>query len=204
LFAAGRQSNVQGLGLEALGVALGPRGLVLINEKYQTSIPNIYAAGDVIGFPALASTSMEQGRVAMVHAFNLHYKERVSPVVPLAVYTIPEIAMAGLTEDECRQKNIPFLVGQAYYANNRRGQIIGDTDGMIKLIFSPVEKKLLGVHIIGELASELVHLGAQVLADSGSIDAFINSVYNYPTLSDSYKYAAYDGLGKWNELQKER
>ena len=204
LFAAGRQSNVLGLGLEALGMALGQRGLVLVNEKYQTSIPNIYAAGDVIGFPALASTSMEQGRVAMVHAFGLHYKERVSPVVPLAVNTIPEIAMAGLTEDECRQKNLPCLVGRAYYANNRRGQIIGDTDGMIKLVFSPVEKKLLGVHIIGEMASELVHLGAHVLADGGSIDAFINSVYNYPTLSDSYKYAAYDGLGKWNELQEVR
>jgi NAD(P) transhydrogenase len=204
LFAAGRQSNVQGLGLEALGMALGQRGLVLVNEKYQTSIPNIYAAGDVIGFPALASTSMEQGRVAMVHAFDLHYKEHVSPVIPLAVYTIPEIAMAGLTEDECRQKNLPCLVGQAFYANNRRGQLIGDTDGMIKLVFSSVDKKLLGVHIIGELASELVHLGANVLADGGSIDAFINSVYNFPTLSDSYKYAAYDGLGKWNDLQEKR
>ena len=201
LFAAGRQSNVQGLGLEALGVALGQRGLVLVNEKYQTSVPNIYAAGDVIGFPALASTSMEQGRVAMVHAFDLHYKERVSPVVPLAVYTIPEIAMAGLTEDECRQKGIPCLVGQAFYANNRRGQIIGDTDGMIKLVFSRTDKKLLGVHIIGELASELIHIGAQIMAGGGTIDAFIDAVYNYPTLSDSYKYAAYDGLGKWNELK---
>jgi NAD(P) transhydrogenase len=200
LFAAGRQSNVTGLGLEALGMALGPRGLVLVNEKYQTSIPNIYAAGDVIGFPALASTSMEQGRVAMVHAFDLHYKERVAPVFPLAVYTIPEIAMAGLTEDECRQKNIPCLVGEAFYAANRRGQIIGDTDGMLKLVFSPADKKLLGVHILGELASELIHLGANVLANDGSIDTFINSVYNFPTLSDLYKYAAYDGLGKWNEL----
>ena len=109
--------------------------------------------------------------------------------------------MSGLTEDECRQKNIPCLVGLAYYANNRRGQLIGDTDGMIKLVFSPTDKKLLGVHIIGELASELVHLGTNVLADGGTIDAFINSVYNFPTLSDSYKYAAYDGLGKWNELQ---
>jgi NAD(P) transhydrogenase len=204
LFAAGRQSNVQGLGLEALGVSIGQRGLVLANEKYQASIPNIYAAGDVIGFPALASTSMEQGRVAMVHAFDLHYKESLSPVTPLAVYTIPEIAMAGLTEDECLQKNLPYLVGRAYYANNRRGQLIGDTDGMIKLVFSPADKKLLGVHIIGELASELVHLGANVMADGGSIDAFINSVYNFPTLSDSYKYAAYDGLGKWNELQEKR
>ncbi len=204
LFAAGRQSNVQGLGLEELGVALGQRGLVLVNEKYQTSIPNIYAAGDVIGFPALASTSMEQGRVAMVHAFDLHYKERLSPVLPLAVYTIPEIAMVGLTEEDCRQKEIPYLVGEAFYANNRRGQIIGDTDGMIKLVFAPADKKLLGVHIIGELASELVHLGANVLADGGTIDAFINSVYNFPTLSDLYKYAAYDGLGKWNVLQEKR
>jgi len=202
LFAAGRQSNVEGLGLEAHGVSLGQRGLVLVNEKYQTSLPNIYAAGDVIGFPALASTSMEQARVAIVHAFDLHYKERVSAVVPLAVYTIPEISMAGLTEDECRQKNIPCLVGRALYANNRRGQIIGDTDGMLKLVFSPADKTLLGVHIIGELASELIHLGANVMAGGGTIDAFIEAVYNYPTLSDSYKYAAYDGLGKWNELQK--
>jgi NAD(P) transhydrogenase len=125
-------------------------------------------------------------------------------VIPLAVYTIPEIAMAGLTEDECLQKNLPCLVGKAFYANNRRGQIIGDTDGMIKLVFSSADKKLLGVHIIGELASELVHLGANVLAEGGSIDAFINSVYNYPTLSDSYKYAAYDCLGKWNELREKR
>ena len=203
LMAAGRQGNVDGLGLEAAGVSLGPRGLILVNEKYQTSVPNIYAAGDVIGFPALASTSMEQGRVAMVHAFDLHYKESVSKVIPLAVNTIPEIAMAGLSENECQQKNIPCLVGRALYARNRRGQIIGDTSGMIKLVFSPVDKRLLGVHIIGELASELVHLGARVLAEGASIDAFIDSVYNYPTLTDSYKYAAYDGLGKLNELKKE-
>ena len=196
LFAAGRQSNVEGLGLEALGVQLGTRGLVLVNEKYQTSIPNIFAAGDVIGFPALASTSMEQARVAMVHAFDLHYKEKISPVVPLAVYTIPEISMIGLTEDECKQKDIPYLVGRAMYASNPRGQIIGDTGGMLKLVFSPAGKKLLGVHIIGEMASELIHLGAHVLAEGGTIDAFIDAVYNYPTLSDSYKYAAYDGLGK--------
>jgi NAD(P) transhydrogenase len=198
LFASGRQSNIEGLGLEALGISLGQRGLILVNEKYQTSVSNIYAAGDVIGFPALASTSMEQARVAMVHAFDLHYKESLSPIIPLAVYTIPEISMAGLTEDECRQQKIPYLVGCACYANNPRGQIIGDTNGMLKLIFSPAGKKLLGVHIIGELASELIHLGAHVLADGGSIDAFIEAVYNYPTLSDSYKYAAYDGLGKLN------
>jgi NAD(P) transhydrogenase len=196
LFAAGRESNVGGLGLEALGVKIGKRGLVLVNENYQTSIPNIYAAGDVIGFPALASTSMEQARVAMVHAFNLHYKERVSAVIPLAVYSIPEIALVGLTEDACREQGRPYLVGRAYYRKNARGQIVGDTDGLLKLVFAPEDKKVLGVHIIGEMASELIHLGAQTIAAGDSIDAFINAVYNYPSLSDSYKYAAYDGLDR--------
>jgi NAD(P) transhydrogenase len=197
LFAAGRQSNVQGLGLEAVGVQLGNRGLILVNDKYQTNVPNIYAAGDVIGFPALASISMEQARVAMVHAFDLKYKEHVSPIQPLAIYTIPEISMVGLSEDDCQSKNVPYLYGRAYYDNNPRGQIIGDLSGMIKLVFSPADKKLLGVHMIGEMASELIHIGAQVMATNGTIDAFIQSVYNYPTLSDAYKYAAYDGLGAW-------
>ena len=139
--------------------------------------------------------------MAMVHAFDLHYKERLSPVIPLAVYSIPEISMVGLTEDDCRQKQVPYLVGRAAYAKNARGQIVGDTDGMLKLVFSPGDKKLLGVHIIGEMASELIHLGAHVMAEGGTIDAFIEAVYNYPTLSDSYKYAAYDGLGKWNQVK---
>jgi NAD(P) transhydrogenase len=201
LFAAGRQSNVGALGLEALGIQLGARGLILVNEHYQTNIPNIYAAGDVIGFPALASTSMEQARVAMVHAFSLRYKDHVSRTQPLAVYTVPEIATVGLTEEDCQQKNIPYLVGRALYENNPRGQIIGDMSGMLKLIFSPTDKKLLGVHIIGELASELVHIGAEVVADGTTIDVFIAAVYNYPTLSDLYKYAAYDGLGAWERAK---
>ncbi|MBI1881255.1 MAG: Si-specific NAD(P)(+) transhydrogenase [Chloroflexi bacterium] len=201
MFAAGRQSNIQGLGLEALQVAQGERGLILVNEHYQTNIPNIYAAGDVIGFPALASTSMEQARVAMAHAFNLQYKERVSPVLPYAIYTVPEIAMVGLSEDECIEKKIPYLVGRAYYHHNPRGQIIGEVHGMLKLIFSPEDKKLLGVHLIGEMSAELVHIGAQVLANGQTIDAFIMAVFNYPTLSDAYKYAAYDGLGQWEQWQ---
>jgi NAD(P) transhydrogenase len=204
LVAAGRQSNVQGLGLETIGVQLGKRGLIVVNEHYQTSVPNIYAAGDVIGFPALASTSMDQARVAMVHAFNLRYKERVSPILPLAVYTIPEISMVGLSEDECQMKNVPYLVGRARYQTNPRGQIIGDLSGLIKLVFSPPDGQLLGVHIIGEMASELIHIGAQVMAAQGTIDAFIQAVYNYPTLSDAYKYAAYDGLGaqdRWRAAQ---
>ncbi len=197
LIASGRQSNVEELGLRQIGVNMGNRGLVIVNEKFQTSIPNIYAAGDVIGFPALASTSMEQARVAMVHAFDLEYKEQMSSVLPLAVYAIPEISWVGITEDECMAKQIPYLVGRASYDHNPRGQIIGDMSGMIKLVFSPADKSLLGAHIIGEQASELIHIAAHVMLANGTIDAFIQSVYNYPTLGDLYKYAAYDGLGAW-------
>jgi NAD(P) transhydrogenase len=204
LFAAGRQSNIEGLGLEKLGVQLGERGLILVNAKYQTAVPNIYAAGDVIGFPALTSSAMEQARVAMVHAFDLGYKERVSSVLPLTVYTVPEIAMVGLSEEACGEMNLPYLVGRSYYEKNPRGQIIGDMSGMLKLVFSPADKKLLGAHHLGELASELVHIGAQVLAEGGTIDTFIQAVYNYPTLSDSYKYAAYDGLDQWAKWRAAR
>jgi NAD(P) transhydrogenase len=204
LIAQGRLGNVQGLGLEAAGVKLTSRGLVEVNEQFQTSVPNIYAAGDVIGFPSLASVAMEQGRVAMVHAFNLVYKEHVSPIMPLSVYTIPEISMVGLSESDCQAKAVPHLSGRAYFVQNPRGQIIGEAHGMLKLVFSPDDKRLLGVHLIGELASELVHIGAHVMAANGTIDAFIQAVYNYPTLSDAYKYAAYDGLGqldKWRQAQ---
>ena len=194
LIAAGRYSNVQDLGLEQVGVKTGERGLILVDENFQTNIPNIYAVGDVIGFPALASTSMEQARAAIVHAFDLRYKEKLAPFLPLAVYAIPEISAIGLTEDECKQQNIPYLVGRAYYEENARGQIIGDLCGMIKLIFSPADKKLLGAHIIGEQASELIHIASHVMLANGPIDTFIEAVYNYPTLADSYQYAAYDGL----------
>lgn len=202
LVAAGRQSNVAALGLEQVGIQQGERGLILVDKYYRTSIRTIYAVGDVIGFPALASTSMEQARAAVVHAFKLKYKEKLSPFLPLAVYAIPEISAVGLTEDECLEKNIPYLVGRSYYQDNARGQIIGDMSGMIKLIFSPEDKKLLGAHIIGEQASELIHVASHVMLSKGKIDAFIDAVYNYPTLSDSYQYAAYDGLAnhiKWLE-----
>jgi NAD(P) transhydrogenase len=204
LVAMGRQSNVRGLGLQELGVQLGSRGVILVNDKYQTNVPNIYAAGDVIGFPALASTSMEQARVAASHAFNFQYKEEMSPVLPLAVYAIPEISMVGMTEEMCIARQIPYLVGRGFYGNNPRGQIIGDLSGMIKLIFSPEDKRLLGAHILGEQASELIHVAAHVMLVDGTIDTFIRAVYNYPTLSDLYKYAAYDGLGnleKWKQTK---
>jgi Pyruvate/2-oxoglutarate dehydrogenase complex, dihydrolipoamide dehydrogenase (E3) component, and related enzymes len=195
LVAAGRSSNTGELNLEAAGVATGKRGLIAVNEKYQTSVPNIFAAGDVIGFPALASTSMEQARVAMVHAFDLKYKTSVAQILPYAIYTIPELSSIGLTEEECVAKGIDYSVGRAYYGNNPRGQIIGDYQGMIKLVFGTDDLKLLGVHIVGENASELLHVGMMAMQFQTSINAFIDCTFNYPTLGDAYKYAAYDGLG---------
>jgi NAD(P) transhydrogenase len=195
LYAAGRSSNVADLNLQAVGVKTGARGLVLVDQNYQTSVPNIYAAGDVIGFPALASTSMEQARVAIVHAFDLKYKTKVASLLPYGIYTIPELSTVGLTEEDCRAKSLPYEVGRAQFRNNARGLIIGDTKGIIKLVFDPETLKLLGVHIIGENASELLHVGMMVMQFDGTINAFIDSVFNFPTLSDAYKYAAYDGLG---------
>jgi NAD(P) transhydrogenase len=194
LVAAGRIGNTRGLGVERLGLAVGERGHLQVDRHYRTSIPHVYAAGDVIGFPALAATSMEQARVAMVHAFDLKYKTRVAPICPLAVYTIPEIGMVGETEESCREKGIDYDVGRAPYRTNARGQITGDLNGQVKLVFA-ADKRLLGAHVIGESAAELVHVGLMALATGCSIDAFIDLAFNYPTLSDAFKYAAYDGLG---------
>jgi NAD(P) transhydrogenase len=195
LVAAGRLGNTTGLGCDRIGLPVGDRGHLSVNELYQTVVPHIYAAGDVIGFPALAATSMEQARVAMVHAFDLKYKTRIAPIFPLAVYTIPEVAMVGETEESCRDKKLEYCVGRSSYRTNPRGQIVGDLDGQLKLVFRADDRRLLGVHVIGESAAELVHVGMLVLQFDGTIDAFINAVFNYPTLGDAYKYAAYDGLG---------
>ena len=204
LFCGGRSGNTGELGLEKLGVKMGTRGRIEVNEHFQTSVPNIYAAGDVIGFPALASTSMEQGRVAACHAFGLEYKQCVSPLVPYGVYTIPEISMVGESEDSLSQKGQSYLVGRASYKNNPRGQIIGDTAGLVKLLFSPEDQRLLGVHIIGERASELIHIGQACMYFDGTLDFFIQNVFNFPTLSDVYKYAAYDGLGNLQSYREGR
>jgi NAD(P) transhydrogenase len=194
LVTAGRVSNTDRLGLERAGITPGPRGLLKVNESYQTEVPHIYAVGDVVGFPALAAVSMEQARVAVCHAFGLTYKTRVAGILPLAVYTIPEVAMAGETEETCREKGRPYCVGRAYYGDNARGQISGDLWGEIKLVFSPEDQKLLGIHVIGENASELIHIGMACMALEGTLDYFIQAVFNYPTLAEAYKYAAYDGL----------
>lgn len=196
LYSAGRAGNTRGLGLDRAGVTMDPKGRILVNEHFQTSAPHVYAAGDVVGSPALASVSMEQGRVAMCHAFDLEYKTRVSDLTPFGVYTIPEISMAGATEDQLRSSGIDFEVGRARHENNARGQITGERDGLLKLLFAVPSKKLLGVHIIGDGATELIHIGQMVMAAGGSIDVFIDSVFNFPTLSELYKYAAYDGLGR--------
>jgi len=195
LFAAGRRGAVEGLHLEKAGLGINQRGNIDVNDQYQTGVAHIYAAGDVIGFPALASTSMEQGRVAMCHAFGFPYKQRIASQLPMGIYTIPEISAVGETEESCREKNIKYEVGRAKYANNARGQIIGDSSGILKLIFRAENKQLLGVQILGESATELIHLGMAVLEAGGTIDTFIELVFNFPTLSELYKYAAYDGLG---------
>ncbi|MBI4469183.1 MAG: Si-specific NAD(P)(+) transhydrogenase [Acidobacteria bacterium] len=196
LFAAGRNGAVRDLGLEAVGIAVSSRGLISVNEHYQTAVPNIYAAGDVIGFPSLASTSMEQGRLAMCHAFNLSYKKKLASYLPYGIYTVPEISMVGLTEEEAKRNGVDYEVGLASFGRNPRGQIIGDSEGMVKLVFRAEDQQLLGVHVIGELAAELVQVGLGCLYYHGTIDYFIQSVFNFPTLSESYKYAAYDGLGR--------
>jgi NAD(P) transhydrogenase len=195
LFAAGRRAAVDGLALEKAGLAINDRGYVPVDDNYRTAVANIYAAGDVIGFPALASTSMEQGRVAVCHAFGFKYKQRVASMLPMGIYTIPEISAAGESEESCKEKKIDYCVGRAHYANNARGHITGDTAGMLKLIFARADKRLLGVSIIGENATELIHIGMIVLDKNLTIDEFIEQAFNYPTLSETYKYAAYDGLG---------
>jgi NAD(P) transhydrogenase len=208
LYAAGRQSNTADLGLDEAGVLTGKRGIIPVNENYQTNVPHIYAAGDVIGFPALASTSMEQARVAMVCAFDLKQKTKLAPLLPYGIYTIPEISMIGQTEEECLENGIDYEVGRAYYRNTIRGQIIGDTAGMIKLVFVPshkaAERKLLGIHIIGDDAAELIHVGMMVMQLGGTLNAFTQSVFNIPTLGDIYKQAAYDGLSRLKRRQRQK
>ena len=196
LAATGRIGNSSNMGLENIGIVPDSRGKITVNEHYQTCVEHVYAAGDVIGFPALASTSMEQARIAMVHAFDLKYKTRLAPIVPYGIYTIPECSMAGETEETMREKNLPFVVGRARYSANARGQIIGEKDGFVKLIFHSADMRLAGVHVIGEQASELVHTGLCAILMNATAELFINAAFNYPTLGDMYKYATYDALGR--------
>lgn len=193
MFASGRTGATESLNLPAAGVELKGRGLINVNDNLQTNVPHIYAAGDIVGFPALASTSMEQGRQAACHAFGVPFKTDAS-LLPFGIYTIPEISMVGKTEHEVSNAGIPYEIGIARYREVARGQILGDETGMLKLIFHQKTGLLLGVHIIGEGASELVHIGQAVLAHKGSVSYFIDTVFNYPTLAEAYKIAALNGL----------
>lgn len=195
LIAAGRISNTAGLGLELAGVEVGERGLVQVDRSCQTNVPHIYAAGDVVGFPALASTSMEQAHVAMVRAFGKRYKTSVAEVLPYGIHTIPECATAGATEESARKAGVDYVVGRARYADNARGRIIGDERGFLKLLFRRGDMRLIGVHLVGEGAIELVHVGAMALLTGATADTFIRACFNYPTLGELYKYATYDAMG---------
>jgi NAD(P) transhydrogenase len=194
LVSTGRAGNSHALGLNSVGVRCNDRGFIQVDSHYRTGAPNIYAAGDVIGFPALASASMEQARVAICHAFDLKYKREVSQVMPYGVWTIPEIATVGESEDALHSRGVPYEIGRASFRLNPRGQIIGETDGFVKLVFHPEDQRVLGVTIVGETACELIHVGMTVIAYGGTLDYFIQAAFNFPALADAYKYAAYDGL----------
>jgi len=195
LYSIGRTGATDRLNLDAAGLTADSRGQLKVNAHYQTDVPHIYAVGDVIGFPSLASTSMEQGRLAACHAFGVEAKS-VPALFPYGIYTIPEISTVGRNEEELTQQGIPYEVGKAQYREIARGQIIGDSTGLLKLIFHLETRELLGVHIIGEDASELVHIGQAVLAFGGKIEYFVNTVFNYPTLAECYKTAAFDGVNR--------
>jgi NAD(P) transhydrogenase len=195
LYAVGRQGNVDDLNLAAAGLEADNRGRIAVDSNYRTKQPNIYAAGDVIGFPSLASVSMEQGRMAVGNALGEPVQSDPANY-PYGIYTIPEISFVGKTEQQLTEEDAPYEVGVAYYREIARGQIRGDTTGRLKLIFHRETKELLGVHIIGEGASEILHIGQAVLILKGTIDYFVNTVFNYPTLAECYKAAAFNGLNK--------
>lgn len=196
MYSSGRVGATKGLNLESIGIQADERGRLRVNENFQTAIPHIYAVGDVIGFPALASTSMQQGRHAACHALGLAC-DASTHLLPYGIYTIPEISMVGRNEDELTRDGVPYEIGVARYHEIARGQLIGDTVGMLKLLFHSDTRELLGVHIIGEGATELVHIGQAVMALGGKLDYFIDAVFNYPTLAECYKVAALAALNRF-------
>ncbi len=194
IFAAGRMGNTEELGLTAAGVSTDERGRIAVDDHYQTTAPGIYAAGDVIGPPALASASMEQGRVAACYGLGIPFKETVDPLTPFGVYSIPECAMVGVTEDEAAARGIDSVTGVSLFSDNSRAAISGITEGLLKLVVRCDDRRVIGVHIVGDAATELIHHGQAVLHFGGTIDYFIHATFDVPTLSDAYKYAAYDCL----------
>ncbi len=201
LYAVGRQGNVDELNLPAVGIEADSRGRIPVDKDFRTKAPNIFAVGDVIGFPSLASVSMEQGRIAAARAFGDETVLSNPSYYPYGIYTIPEISFIGKTEEQLTEEDVPYEVGVAYYREIARGQIRGDTTGRLKLIFHRENHSILGVHIIGEGASELLHIGQAVMALGGKIEYFVDTVFNYPTLAECYKVAAFNGLNRVSKFE---
>jgi NAD(P) transhydrogenase len=198
MYSVGRIGATSTLNLERIGIQPDDRGRLKVNADFQTAVPHIYAVGDVIGFPALASTSMQQGRHAACHAFGLQC-ETSTHLLPYGIYTIPEISMVGRNEDELTRDGVPYEIGVARYREIARGQLIGDTVGMLKLLFHSQTRQLLGAHVIGEGATELIHIGQAVIAFGGKLDYFVDAVFNYPTLAECYKVAALAALNRFSD-----
>ncbi|WP_329521071.1 Si-specific NAD(P)(+) transhydrogenase [Spirillospora sp. NBC_01491] len=201
MYSAGRQGVTDGLDLDAAGLTADHRGRIKVDENYRTEVPHVYAVGDVIGFPSLAATSMEQGRLAAHHACGEPVSE-IHKVQPIGIYTIPEISFVGRTEDELTEAKVPFEVGVSRYRELARGQIIGDSYGMLKLLVSSEDRSLLGVHVFGTGATELVHIGQAVMDLGGTVDYLVDAVFNYPTLAESYKVAALDATNKMRHIAR--
>jgi NAD(P) transhydrogenase len=201
MYSAGRQGVTDELGLDAAGLNADERGRIAVDEHFRTEVPHVYAVGDVIGFPALASTSMEQGRLAAHHACGEPVRA-MHHLQPIGIYTIPEVSFVGRTEDELTAERVPFEVGIARYRELARGQIIGDSYGMLKLLVSPVDRRILGVHVFGSGATELVHIGQTVMGCDGTVDYLVDAVFNYPTLAECYKVAALDAMNKMRDIAR--
>jgi NAD(P) transhydrogenase len=201
LYSAGRQGAVDGLQLERAGLEADTRGRITVNRSFRTSVRHIYAAGDVIGFPSLAASSMEQGRLAALDAFGIKTIASAAPM-PIGIYTIPEISYVGRTEEELTAAAIPYEIGVSRYKELARGQIVGDSHGMLKLLVSPDDGSLLGVHVFGTGATELVHIGQMLMTTGGTVDHLVDAVFNYPTLAESYKVAALDAMNKMRAVAK--
>jgi NAD(P) transhydrogenase len=201
LYAVGRQGVCRALGLEKVGIECDDRERLKVNEDYQTNVEHVYAAGDVIGFPSLASTSMEQGRRAVCHAFGVEVCNYNTQLFPYGIYSVPEISMVGKTEEQLTTEGIPYESGVAHYREIARGKLLGDDLGMLKLLIHQETHKVLGVHAIGTGATELIHIGQAVMALDGDAEYFINNVFNFPTLAECYKVAAYNGLNKLNHVR---
>ncbi len=200
LYAVGRSGNVDELNLAAAGIEADDRGRIPVDKDFRTKAPNIFAVGDVIGFPSLASVSMEQGRIAAARAFGNENVISNPSFYPYGIYTIPEISFIGKTEEQLTDEDVPYEVGVAYYREIARGQIRGDTTGRLKIVFHRATRHILGVHIIGEGAAELLHIGQAVMSLGGTVDYFIDTVFNYPTLAECYKAAAFNGINRLSRL----